>query len=104
VAREIREQVGRWIQMSFLMPQSWSQTEHLHDWFVALIVETPQTLRPGAGSIIILTIWELWLERNNRVFKKTIKTAQQIVHSICDAARNWATVETKTWGCSFNNG
>jgi len=72
------------------MPGNWTQTEHLQDWFVSLIAETPESVRPGVGSVIILTIWELWLERN--VFKKTIKMVQQIVHSIRDAVHNWTTV------------
>jgi hypothetical protein len=38
------------------------------------------------------------LERNSRVFKKTIKTIQQIVHSIRDAAHNWATAGNQDLG------
>jgi hypothetical protein len=71
------------------MPENWTQVEHFQAWFVALIAEAPPSDRPGVGSVITLTIWELWLERNSWVFKKTIKTVQQIVHSIQDEARNW---------------
>jgi hypothetical protein len=37
-----------------------------------------------------LTIWELWIERNSRVFKKVARSVQQIVYTIQDEARTWA--------------
>jgi hypothetical protein len=89
MARKIWKQVGNWIQAPSLMPENWSQLEDLDAWFVVLITDTSPSARPGMRSVITLTIWELWLERNSRVFKKTLKTVQQIVHSIQDEVRNW---------------
>ena len=41
VTKEIWKQVGTWIQASSLLPENWTQTEHLQDWFVALIADAP---------------------------------------------------------------
>jgi hypothetical protein len=89
MAREIWKQLGNWIEAPSLMPENRSQVEHRDDWFVALIVEASPSARPGMRLVITLTIWEQFLERNSRVFKKTLKTVQQIVHSIQDEAHNW---------------
>jgi hypothetical protein len=86
MAREVWKQVGNWIQGPSLMPENWSQTEDLNAWFVSLIAEATPSARPGIHSVITLTIWELWIERNSRVFKRTSKSALQILHSIQDEA------------------
>ena len=94
-AKEIWKHVGIWAQVPSLRPENWTHEENLQDWFVALIADTSKSARPGVGSVIVIAIWELWLERNNRVFKKNSNTVQQIVHSIHDAVRNCITAGNK---------
>ena len=89
MAREVWKQVGNWIQAPSLMPENRSQIEDLDTWSVALVAEAPPSTRPGMRSVVTLMIWELWIERNSRVFKKGSKTAQRVLHSIPDEARNW---------------
>jgi hypothetical protein len=40
--------------------------------------------------MVMLTVWEIWCEQNNCVFRKQARTVCQIVHSIQDVARMWS--------------
>jgi hypothetical protein len=46
--------------------------------------------KEGGKSLIMLTIWEVWRERNQRVFDKRYKNIRQIMGSIFEEARAWA--------------
>jgi len=88
MAAEIWRQVGGWAQAASLVPSNWKQTADLKEWFTELVAPSAPSARPGLRSLTILTIWEIWLERNARVFMKE-RSAQQVVSSIQDEARNW---------------
>jgi hypothetical protein len=90
MAREVWKQVGNWIQAASLMPENWDQTADMGEWFTGLVTAAAPSVRPGMRSMATLTIWELWIERNSRVFKKVARSVQQIVYTIQDEARTWA--------------
>ena len=58
-------------------------------WFTDLVATADPSLRPGLHSLVTLTIWEIWRERNNLVFRKETRTVWQIMYSIQDEARTW---------------
>ena len=58
-------------------------------WFTDLVATADPSLRPGLQSLVTLTIWEIWRERNNLVFRKVTRTVRQIVYNIQDEARTW---------------
>jgi hypothetical protein len=68
------------------------------EWFTGLISSTEPSLRPGLQSIAMLVVWEVWCERNNRVFRKVARTVGQIIYSIQDEARTWAFAGTPGFG------
>jgi hypothetical protein len=39
--------------------------------------------------MIMLTVWEIWKERNNRVFSKITRTSEQVFSAIQDEAKIW---------------
>jgi hypothetical protein len=59
----------------------------MEEWFIELSAIEDASRRPGLQSIVLLTIWEIWRERNNRVFRREAKTVSHIVASIQDEAR-----------------
>jgi len=59
-------------------------------WFTDLVAPADPSLKPGLQLMVTLTIWEIWRERNNRVFRKVARTVRQIVYSIQDDARTWS--------------
>lgn len=38
---------------------------------------------------MLLTIWEIWRERNKRVFKRDCNSVQQIMETIYEEAKAW---------------
>lgn len=54
-----------------------------------MIAMAEPSRKPGLQSITMLTIWEVWRERNNRVFRKLTATVGHIVATIQDEARVW---------------
>jgi hypothetical protein len=72
------------------MPENWRQAEDVTTWFTELVTETTMSKRQGVSSMVILTIWEIWNERNGRIFRKASRNLNQVLHSIQDEARTWA--------------
>jgi hypothetical protein len=42
------------------------------------------------NTIVILTIWNIWKERNGRVFENKIKTMEQFLDHLRQEANQWA--------------
>jgi len=89
VTREIWGEVAIWIQAPSLLPENWSNSSTTDEWFTELIATEDASRRPGLQSIVVLVIWEVWRERNNRVFRREAKTVSHIVATIQDEARTW---------------
>jgi len=45
--------------------------------------------RDGVRSMIMLTAWEIWRERNNRVFQRSSRTPEHVFRAIQEEARTW---------------
>lgn len=72
-----------------LRPDNWGQTDDLGQWFVEMGNSGQQTRRHGVRSMVMLTVWEIWKERNNRVFNKINRTPEQVFSEVQDEARVW---------------
>ena len=72
-----------------LRPANWVQTNDLGQWFVDMGNSGQRSTRDGLWSMIMLTVWEIWKERNNRVFNKITRTAEQVFSAIQDEAKVW---------------
>lgn len=95
VATKIWEEVANWIQAASLLPENWNQTSTMAEWCTDLIAAAAPSRRSGMQSMVTLTIWEIWRERNNRVFRNEARTVRQIVHNIQDEARTWRFASNK---------
>ncbi|CAM0949891.1 unnamed protein product [Alopecurus aequalis] len=62
----------------------------LTDWWPAAVRTLARKDQKTANSLIMLTIWELWLERNARVFENKAATAQRVIDVIVDEWGLWA--------------
>lgn len=90
LTRKVWEEVANWIQVASLILANWNNSSTMGDWFTDMVAAAdPSILRPGLQSMVTLTIWEIWRERNNLVFRKETRTVRQIMYSIQDEARTW---------------
>lgn len=95
VSRRVWGMVAAWARLSALAPQNWDLTESMQVWVLGMANNQRGQYGEAAKSMLILVIWELWRERNERVFRNTSRSVQQIVSSIQDEARLWASAGNK---------
>ena len=60
-----------------------------------MIARLPSNDAKGLRSLIILVIWEIWLERNERIFKYKESPCQMVISRIKDQASNWMAAGAK---------
>lgn len=90
VVKSIWHRVGQWAGAPSMQPENWELVENVSEWFVQMMNSLQPTLKEGMRSLIMLTTWEIWRERNSRVFRKVGRQVQRIVESIIDEANTWA--------------
>ena len=64
-------------------------TEDLGQWYTDMGNSGTRDARDGVRSMIMLTTWELWRERNNRFFHRSSRTPEQVFRAIQEEARTW---------------
>ncbi|KAI5011998.1 hypothetical protein ZWY2020_024132 [Hordeum vulgare] len=73
-----------------LQPTSWINDKPLSMWFHDLTTPDLETRhKKGVRALAILTCWEIWLERNRRIFKKTELPASALITRIRDEEAAW---------------
>jgi hypothetical protein len=78
-----------------MKPANWAQTTDLGQWFIDIGRSSDSSRSGGIRSVIMLTAWELWKERNSRIFNKTVRTPEQVFHSIQEEAKVWVRAGNK---------
>ncbi|KAI4975347.1 hypothetical protein ZWY2020_048954 [Hordeum vulgare] len=85
-----------WVRMAVstnrpsLQPASWAADRPLSDWFQALSsTDLDARRRKGTRALAILICWELWLERNRRIFQKKELSINALLTRIRDEAAAW---------------
>ncbi|KAM3229105.1 hypothetical protein ACQJBY_060183 [Aegilops geniculata] len=67
---------------------------NVNDWWTKLsLARSPS--RKGMASLFMLVSWELWKERNARVFINTSTSSSIIVDKILDEASLWVSAGAK---------
>ncbi|TVU02742.1 hypothetical protein EJB05_51740, partial [Eragrostis curvula] len=69
-----------------LMPNS---TECLVDWWLSSRKKVVKAARKGFDSLVVLTVWKIWCERNNRVFNRQRILPSTLVGQIQMEGRDW---------------
>ena len=54
-----------------------------------MINDTNSAFKKAVNSLILLTLWEIWRERNDCTFRGKVASASQIVSSIRRAIELW---------------
>lgn len=90
VARTIWERIALWSHAPCLSPENWTTTTSLRDWFLQLASHALANTAEGVKSMIMLVAWEIWRERNRRIFSNESRTVPRLLQAIWDEAELWA--------------
>ncbi|PVH67188.1 hypothetical protein PAHAL_1G447100 [Panicum hallii] len=78
-----------WANCPSLTPANWSPLAlDLLSWFTQLSDVSSQR-KKGVGSLIILILWSLWKERNNRIFRQEELPIARVLSLLKDDIRLW---------------
>jgi hypothetical protein len=55
----------------------------------SLVVDSPNNLRIPLRTLVILVSWEIWCERNARIFRNIASMPISIIAKIKEEARAW---------------
>lgn len=73
-----------------LLPSTWSIDAAPMDWLPRLANHVSDaTTRKGVQTLAALICWEIWLERNRRIFHKKELPVASLVNRIKDEAATW---------------
>ena len=95
---------SRWV---FLVPLHFQDItpqamESLQDWWARLRSFLPPPKRKGFDTLFSLIAWELWKERNARVFRNAAAPVPQLVQTIRHFGEQWVLAGAKKLGCLFS--
>jgi hypothetical protein len=82
------QDIFNWVSPHVPPRTDWSTFTSLEEWWSA-IGSMPGAPLKGWRSLLILVCWELWKERNARIFRRTFIHRGQLVLKIKEEARCW---------------
>jgi hypothetical protein len=94
--RRIWELLKEWIGLHGIHPRQWSGLS-INEWWTMLAAGSSPN-RKALASLALLTVWEVWLERNSRVFHNKLSPSFVVVNKIKEEARLWVFAGAKKLG------
>ncbi len=88
---------ARQVWLRVLSPPGWaalspSRGSWLQDWWSSSRVCLPEYLHSGFDSLVLLVSWQLWKERNSRVFDSALASVTVVLESIRSEGQLWSLV------------
>ena len=92
--RRIWVDISTWLGEPSLHPINWKQTASVLEWWSAL-AGTRGIPHRGLKSIVIFVCWEVWMERNARIFNRTEAPSFVVTTKIRDETTLWIVAGAK---------
>lgn len=73
----------------------------LQDWWLRLRAQLPGGKRKGFDTLFALVTWQLWKERNARVFRDAVSLPAELLQRIKKEGDEWIMAGAKNLGCLF---
>ncbi|XP_071685055.1 uncharacterized protein [Lolium perenne] len=93
-SKRIWQQTASWLHCPSLLNDLGSGRDTVLQYWHA-IAASPSTSRKGLQTAVILVGWEIWKERNARVFNNKASTPMALMQKIKDEAANWIAAGAK---------
>ena len=85
-AREVWYNILRHCNLDTLVPRA---ADSLIEWWPDARRRAPTRSRKGFDSLVLLIVWSLWKERNNRVFQRSTEMVSLVCRRIVDEIELW---------------
>ena len=86
--------IKTWLGLHDVMPSDWQHLPTVKDWWMEVINKKAPN-RKAMMSLAMLVSWEIWKERNARVFRHHSSTNAMVVTRIKDEAIMWGLARAK---------
>jgi hypothetical protein len=88
-SRQVWSALASYSHITALNPSSWTGINSISEWLLLCHQNSPADKRKGAQSLILLAAWEIWKERNRRIFQHEELSVAGLVTRIRDEAILW---------------
>ena len=92
--KRLWKELSSWTTNLELDPTNWEPSADLHQWWTNNAA-VPSASKKGLRSLIILVCWEIWKERNSRVFNRAEAPLNRVLSKIKDEAGLWSLAGAK---------
>jgi hypothetical protein len=96
-SRRVWSTVKDWLGLHDFEPSEWDNFEDVKTWWLHIVHAHPGR-RKAVATLVMLVSWELWNERNARVFKHKSSMATATLDRIKFEARSWSFAGAKFLG------
>lgn len=95
--QQVWRDIGRKIRLSRFLNMTIDDT--LLNWWREQTDEAEKLQQKGLRSVFLTTLWEIWTERNNRIFRGKESTPSALAGKIIDELHLWEMVGAKGVKC-----
>lgn len=93
-SKRIWTSIASWVGSQLLEPGHWAATQSVLEWLENQ-VNMAEVPKKGLRTLILLVVWEIWKERNQRIFELKESTTTYQLAKIKEEARLWMLVGAK---------
>jgi hypothetical protein len=86
--------VAGWVGYQQIEPTQWEEAQSVQQWWES-IANTPNVPKKGLRSLILLVVWEIWKERNRRIFDHKEVATSFLLSRIKEEASFWVLAGAK---------
>jgi hypothetical protein len=81
-AKAVLDQILSWENFTELQSQPQSDPIHIRAWWEEMARKVPIAERRRLNGVVIYTFWNVWKERNRRIFNNATETVPQVAARI----------------------
>ena len=89
--------IAAWLHLHNFDPPSWTAFTNVEVWWTSTVL-SHRGRRKAMASLLMLVSWELWNERNARIFKHVSTMPTVVFDRIKLESRSWALAGAKHLG------